>query len=182
MGFWLLAHSLCLKLVGSEDVGQRHYFLPVDRQQVLWDVLKQTRNKTTILSNSREVFIMCINGDHRQGNMQLFLPLKNSVFDHWVGNYYSIRFCRTCSLSFTFTLESAIQYLPWRLGLPWQDRTLWGRKKKKENFDLNSNRKLITFYKIHFPFIKKQTKKTQKRYFCLLGSSLARQNAPCYVQ
>lgn len=34
-------HSLCFKLVGSQDVSQRHYFVLVDWQQVLWNILKQ---------------------------------------------------------------------------------------------------------------------------------------------
>lgn len=45
---WWLVHSLSLKLVGREDVGQRHYFVPVDWQQVLWNILKQTGSKTRI--------------------------------------------------------------------------------------------------------------------------------------
>lgn len=43
--FWWLVHLLCFKLVGCEDVRQRHNFVLVDWQQVLWNILKQTAKK-----------------------------------------------------------------------------------------------------------------------------------------
>lgn len=43
-------HSLCFKLVGCEDVRQRHYFLLVNRQQVLRNILKQTEKSSYLIS------------------------------------------------------------------------------------------------------------------------------------
>lgn len=49
--FQIILDSLCLKLVGCEDVRQRHYFLPVNRQQVLWNVLKQREKPALYLGS-----------------------------------------------------------------------------------------------------------------------------------
>jgi len=45
-------HSLCFKLVGGEDVCQRHYFVLVDRQQFLWNILEQAAKTVFYVSTA----------------------------------------------------------------------------------------------------------------------------------
>lgn len=78
---WRVFYSLCLKLVGCDDIGHRYHFILVHRMEILRNILQKTKstmkNKCQLIPNSNSC-IMNIMGQKKERE-----DLEHKPAYHW---------------------------------------------------------------------------------------------------